>query len=219
MRKGLGKSVSLSALSKARRTVPGPASVKFAGVAWWSRGLRAKVLVDRVGGGALASDEWDGEEAAAKGGAHSKATKPSGSSKGGEGGISVLTKSDPVLDLDPEDEADLDFLHKNAQVLKSAVDVTDPKTLLGIMKGEVARRMEVAKDGGRFDRRRADAGEADAVSSIAVERQLVAALVTARVDDAFGSLEAIEDLAEHLSTLVLHRRHAEVVADHPEQPP
>jgi hypothetical protein len=65
MRKGLGKSVSLSALSKARRTVPGPASVKFAGVVWWSRGLRAKVLVDRVGGGALASDEWDGEEAAA----------------------------------------------------------------------------------------------------------------------------------------------------------
>ena len=48
---------------------------------------------------------------------------------------------------------------------------------------------------------------------------LVAALVAARVDDAFGSLEAIEDLAEHLSTLVLHRRHAEVVADHPEQPP
>jgi len=50
-----------------------------------------------------------------------------------------------------------------------------------------------------------------------VERQLVTALVPACVDDALSSSEPVEDLAEHLPALVLHRRHTEVVPEHPEQ--
>lgn len=65
MRKGLGKSVPLLVLSKARGAVVEPASVKFDGVASLSCGLLVNFSVARVGGVAPDSDEGGAEEAVA----------------------------------------------------------------------------------------------------------------------------------------------------------